>query len=143
VCRPTDTDFFRYLKMDIKTNPKLGDNKFLQKIYSTPEVEEVIWRKMLVTMYRTTRCWSQCTVLQGGGHNVPYSKKAHPCKCKIHNSEYHLMMPRSLKSLRWIKRITRSSKRCCGEKEKEEIVSCCCMCPLSLICRHTNIHVKF
>ena len=56
MCRPTDTDVLRYLKMDIKSNPKLVGNKFLKKnVYSAPEMEEIVWRNMLVTMYRTTR----------------------------------------------------------------------------------------
>jgi hypothetical protein len=37
--------------MEIKTNPKLGGRKFLQIVYSTPEVEEMGWSKSLVTMY--------------------------------------------------------------------------------------------
>jgi len=41
--------------MDIKANPKLGCNKFLQKVNSTHAMDEIIWRNMLVTMYRTTR----------------------------------------------------------------------------------------
>jgi len=40
--------------MDIETNPKLGGNNFLQKVHSTPEVEETVWHKSLVTMYWTT-----------------------------------------------------------------------------------------
>jgi len=40
--------------MDIQTNPKFGSNKFLQKVYSTPEVEERVWPESLVTMYRIT-----------------------------------------------------------------------------------------
>jgi len=48
-------DFLRYLKMDIKTSPKLVGNKFLQKMYSTPAMDKIVWRKMLVTIYRIAR----------------------------------------------------------------------------------------
>jgi hypothetical protein len=37
--------------MGIKTNLKLGGNRFLQIVYSAPEVEEIGWPKSLVTMY--------------------------------------------------------------------------------------------
>jgi len=41
--------------MDIKTNPKLVGKKFLQKFYSTPAMDEIVLRKISVTIYHTTR----------------------------------------------------------------------------------------
>jgi len=55
--------------MDKKTNPKPVGNKLLQKVYPTPAMDEIVWRKMSVTMYRNARRHN-CENVKFGIRNV-------------------------------------------------------------------------